>query len=281
MSTIVMETPIDISVIISTYNSPRWLELVLEGYFSQKYNGLFEIIIADDGSTAETVQLIESVKDRCPVSIRHVWQPDEGFQKCRILNKSIALSRGGLLLFTDGDCIPQPNMVRTHVLRARRGTFLTGGYFKLPEKLSFCITVDDVSQGLTFKPTWLLSRGLKPSHKLIKLMLPRPLDCLANRLTPTKRTWNGHNSSCYREDAISVNGFNETMQYGGEDVEFGSRLGFLGVNGRHLRYSTLPVHLFHRHPYVTADMLDRSSEIRALTAKTRQTFVKLGLNQWL
>lgn len=39
----------EISVIISTYNSPRWLELVLWGYFLQKCNRYFEIIVADDG----------------------------------------------------------------------------------------------------------------------------------------------------------------------------------------------------------------------------------------
>ena len=38
-----------VSVIISTYNSPDWLEKVLWGYTCQDYTD-FEIIIADDGS---------------------------------------------------------------------------------------------------------------------------------------------------------------------------------------------------------------------------------------
>jgi glycosyltransferase involved in cell wall biosynthesis len=271
----------DVSVIISTYNSPSWLEFVLEGYFLQSFNGSFEIIIADDGSTAETGRLIEALRHRSPVPLIHVWQPDQGFQKCRILNKAIAKSAGELLLLTDGDCVPQPHMVKLHAERARFGSFLTGGYLKLPESLSHLISLEDIKQGRVFKPAWLVSNGLQPSASLLKLMLAAPFDRLANRLTPTKRTWNGHNSSCYRADAIAVNGFNEQMQYGGEDVEFGWRLNFSGIRGRHLRFSTVPVHLFHRHSYVTPEMLDRSKKLRAETRRLRIMRAELGLDQWL
>jgi glycosyltransferase involved in cell wall biosynthesis len=40
------------SIIISTYNSPLWLEKVLWGFSIQTINDC-EIIIADDGSTEE------------------------------------------------------------------------------------------------------------------------------------------------------------------------------------------------------------------------------------
>ena len=42
-----------------------------------------------------------------------------------------------------------------------------------------------------------------------------------NALTPTKPTWNGHNASCWKSDALEVNGFDQRMVYGGEDREFG------------------------------------------------------------
>ena len=224
----------DVSVIISTYNSPCWLEFVLESYFLQSFGGAFEIIVADDGSTAETGRLIEILSRRSPVPLIHVWQSDQGFQKCRILNKAIAKSAGELLLFTDGDCVPQPHMVKMHAERARFGSFLTGGYLKLPESLSHLISLEDIKQGRVFKPGWLVSNGLQPSASLLKLIFVTPFDRIANHLTPTKRTWNGHNSSCYRADAIAVNGFNEQMQYGGEDVEFGWRLNFSGCESSEL-----------------------------------------------
>jgi len=51
----------NISVIISTYNSPKWLEKVLWGYNTQTYRN-FELVIADDGSSQETFDLIEAIK---------------------------------------------------------------------------------------------------------------------------------------------------------------------------------------------------------------------------
>lgn len=270
----------DISIIVSTYNSPRWLELVIEGYFAQRFSGSFELLIADDGSTETTARLICELIARSPVPIRHVWQPDEGFQKCRVLNKAIAAARGSILLFTDGDCIPQPNMLQVHYERAKPGYFQTGGYLKLPKVVSEQVSIPSIHAGLPFKPTWLIQHGFYPSGKLLKLMLPRPLDRLANRITPTKRTWNGHNSSCFRTDALAVNGFNEMMQYGGEDVEFGLRLNHSGVFGRHLRYTSTPVHLYHHHDYVRPGMRERNAQICQETRKLRRIRAEPGLSQW-
>ena len=47
-----------ISIIRTTYNSETWLEKVLWGYTMQSYTN-FELIIADDGSTTETKNIIE------------------------------------------------------------------------------------------------------------------------------------------------------------------------------------------------------------------------------
>ena len=47
-----------IGIIISTYNNPAWLEKVLWGYMFQS-RPADEIVVADDGSNAETKALIE------------------------------------------------------------------------------------------------------------------------------------------------------------------------------------------------------------------------------
>lgn len=276
-----MQLNFDVSVIISTYNQPGWLEYVLRGYMAQDFSGGFEIIVADDGSTESTAKLIKDLPSRPSIPVRHVWQPDQGFQKCRILNKSIAISTGRFILFTDGDCIPPVNMVRMHASRARPGTFLTGGYLKLPEPLCNELKLVDIETRRCFDPLWLMRHGFKPTPKLLKLMLRPPLDRLANRITPTKKTWNGHNSSCHRKDAIAANGFNEYMQYGGEDVEFGRRLNHMGLQGRHLRYSVIPAHLYHKHGYVKPGMRENNAQILRQTIHSRLIRSPLGLDQWL
>ena len=52
-----------VSVIVSTYNQPAWLEKVLAGYSGQDYRE-FELIIADDGSREETRKLIRDFAEK-------------------------------------------------------------------------------------------------------------------------------------------------------------------------------------------------------------------------
>lgn len=268
------------SVIFTTYNSPVWLEKVLWGFFTQTYRD-FEIVIADDGSRDETRQLIERLSASSPMPIRHVWQPDDGFQKSRILNKAIAAAKGDYLIFTDGDCIPREDFVAEHLRHAEEGCYLSGGYFKLPLDISKAITQEDVSSRHVFTPDWLRQHGMAMGIiKALKLTMRGPLGDMLNHL-PVKASWNGHNSSCHKKWAIAVNGFDENMQYGGQDAEFGRRLRHLGVKAKRIRYSTICVHLEHGHGYVTPEMKANSARIRENTIKHRLTWAAVGLDQYI
>ena len=268
------------SVIFTTYNSPAWLEKVLWGFFAQTYQD-FEIIIADDGSRDETRQLIERMSAVSPMPMRHIWQADDGFQKSRILNKAIAASQGEYLIFTDGDCIPREDFVAEHLRHAEDGCYLSGGYFKLPLDISKAITQEDVNSRRVFSPDWLRQCGMAMGMiKAWKLTLHGPLGDLLNHL-PVKASWNGHNSSCHKKWAIAVNGFDENMQYGGQDAEFGRRLRHLGVKAKRIRYSTICVHLEHGHGYVTPEMKANSARIRENTKRHRLTWTAVGLDQYI
>jgi Glycosyltransferases involved in cell wall biogenesis len=157
-----------LSVIMTTYNSPLWLEKVLWGYSVQSHRD-FEIIIGDDGSTRETADLIERMKRETDLDIRHLWQEDDGFRKCRILNKAILAADADYLVFTDGDCIPRADFLAVHAREAAPNTFLSGGYHKLPMSTSEAITRDDILSGRCFNLKWLKEHGLKASYKNSKL----------------------------------------------------------------------------------------------------------------
>lgn len=268
------------TVIIATYNSPAWLQKTLWGFFNQSRQD-FEIVIADDGSRPETREMLQDMARASPVPLGHVWQPDDGFQKCRILNKAIAVARGERILMTDGDCIPRRDFLDVHTRLATPGQFLTGGYFKLPLDIAQSITEGDVQFQRPFRARWLLSQGLPWTIKLLKVMAQPPYDEWLNHWTPAKKTWNGHSASCLRSQAIQVNGFNETIQYGGLDVEFGWRLEHIGVQPRHIRYSTTTLHLHHGHGYVTPGMRERSVETARATKTKRLQRTALGVDQWL
>ncbi len=266
---------VKVGVIISTYNNPRWLEKTLWGYLFQDRMA-DEIVIADDGSREETRALIDTFRSRLPIT--HVWHEDNGFQKSRILNRAVEASTADYLIFTDQDCIPRCDFISTHLAHAERGYLLSGGYFKLSMALSEQITLDDVASGRAFTIGWLRGEGLRLNFKFTKLVQSRWFTRLMNFITPTKATWNGCNASGWRSDAVATNGFNEDMQYGGQDREFGERLFNRGIKSKQLRYSAIVLHLDHKRPYKTKESITKNINIRKHTRRSGITETPNGIN---
>ena len=158
-----------ISIVLSTFNQPQWLSLALHGYESQLVNDL-EIVIADDGSNNETRDLVNDFKSSTSLVMKHIWHPDNGFQKCRILNRAIEAADGEYLIFSDGDCIPREDFVEVHKKHSQKGFFLSGGYFKLPLDTSNRITEKSISSGECFDTKWLKANGVPNTTKLLKLI---------------------------------------------------------------------------------------------------------------
>ena len=263
-----------IGVIISTYNNPAWLEKTLWGYMAQDRNP-DEIIIADDGSTDETRQLIERYAEKLP--LLHVWHEDDGFRKTKILNKALCAATADYLIFTDQDCVPRHDFVATHERLARKGCLLSGGYFKLPMDISRQLTQTDIAEGRAFDLGWLRQQGLRWTFKCTKLVQSRWFTRLMNAVTPTHATWNGMNSSTWRKEILQVKGFDERMLYGGEDREMGERLFNTGMKGVQIRYSAIVLHLDHSRPYVNEEALRRNKSIRETTRNKKLTETAYGL----
>jgi glycosyltransferase involved in cell wall biosynthesis len=174
-----------VSVIISTYNSPEWLEKVLWGYECQTYKN-FEVVIADDGSGEPTRSLIKKYINESSLQIIHVWHEDRGFQKSQILNKAIEASTTEYLIFSDGDCIPRKDFVEVHINHLEKEYFLSGGYFMLPMETSKAIIRENVLAGDAFDVKWLHAHGLSRTYKTLKLTSTGWKQKLLNAITPTK-----------------------------------------------------------------------------------------------
>ncbi|WP_404368188.1 glycosyltransferase family 2 protein [Marinobacter sp.] len=269
-------SPKNIGVVITTYNSPLWLTKVLTGYENQTLRD-FRTIIADDGSTDETRAVIDQFRARGILQIDHVWHEDRGFRKCEILNRAIAQTDCDYLIFTDGDCIPQPDFIATHQHLAEPGYFLSGGYIKLTMPVSEQISEEDIASGEIFDPRWLIAHGQRRSHKLWKLSSSALWKRLLNSFTPTAASWNGMNSSTWTKDLIAVNGFNEDMQYGGLDRELGERLWNYGHKSKQIRYSTVCLHLDHPRGYSKPEIWAKNRAIRKAVKDNRRWWADNGI----
>ena len=272
-----------VSVVFSTYESPAWLEKTFWGLLEQTHPG-FEVVVADDGSGPATRATIDAYRREFAargVPVRHERQDDEGFRKCRILNRAILAASHDYVVFTDGDCILRSDFLAAHVARAAPGRWLSGSYYKLPMATSLAISRDDVRSQRCFDRAWLRARGLPARAKRLKLTRSERLARVLNRVTPTACNLKGANASAWREDLIRVGGFDERMRWGGLDRELGVRLTNAGVRPRHVRYDAVCLHLDHARGYEDPEQVIANKRLRLAAARegTVRTAHGIGADQ--
>jgi glycosyltransferase involved in cell wall biosynthesis len=251
-----------VEVIVTTYNNPVSLDLALIALAFQDMQD-FSVCIADDGSAEDTKKVIEKWREKFGgTRLRHEWQPDEGFRKNEILNKAILSSKSDYIIFIDGDCISSPSFVRTHVERKSKRSFLSGSVIRIPKWAVGSFSDELIATGEVFKYRWLKSNGgIYSIGSFLKSgILPYSFARVCEKITPVKIVWNGGNSSGWRSDLLAVNGFDESIKYGAEDVDLGVRLNNFGIVGKHIRYTAPLLHLEHDRAYADPVQVKKNKE---------------------
>jgi GT2 family glycosyltransferase len=254
-------------LIVATYQNPRALALCLASVARQATppDG---VAIADDGSGPETKAVVDAFAAAHPeLAVRHVWHEDRGFRKNAILNRAVATSAAEFLVFIDGDVLVRPDFLARHLELARRDRWSSGSLIRLDAEATAAVDEAVVASGRVFDRDWLrANRAIDRFGTWLKTRpLPEPALGLLDRLTPVQKAWGGANASAFRAAILAVNGFDESMSYGGEDKDLGVRLTNNGVRGQHLRYTASVIHL--DHPRGWAD----PATIRANKARVRET----------
>lgn len=117
--------PTSCSLIITTYNQKERLSLVLDSV--KKLSVLpNEVLIADDGSTEDTAQLIGEYQKTFPCPLLHIWQEDKGFRASAIRNKAIEKAQSQYLIIIDGDMVLEPHFISDHLNFACHKVLLQG-----------------------------------------------------------------------------------------------------------------------------------------------------------
>jgi glycosyltransferase involved in cell wall biosynthesis len=236
------------SVIVSTYNRPHHLVRCLEGFRHQTVQD-FEILVADDGSGPETAAVIQEASRALEVPVRHVWQEDQGFRKCRVLNEALRAAESDYQIYTDSDCVPAHRFIEMHLRYRQPGRMLVGRSVKWGDRRSQTIDARAIARGdhekIGLRDVWDNLRG---RNRYIWLGIYLPGDWgfrLAQRIK-TNRNTRGGNMSAWTADLRRVNGWNEDFEsWGLEDVEIGLRLRRAGLEGVAVTNKALNFHLWH------------------------------------
>jgi glycosyltransferase involved in cell wall biosynthesis len=234
-----------ISVIVTTYNWPEALRMTLQSLASQT-DSRFEVIVADDGSGPPTAELVSAFASSAPIPVAYVWQEDAGFRRAAIINKAIAQSRGDYLIFVDGDCILQPDFVSQHRALAEPKHLVTGSRILLGRRLSRRLLASGTWSFKAFRRGVLWHRLTGDVSKITALFVRLPTSRLRNYNSFVWRRIKGCNLACWKTDAISVGGFDESfVGWGGEDIDFVFRLQDSGVIRRSGTWATEVLHIWH------------------------------------
>lgn len=267
-----------IAVVVTTYNRPDALALVLAGYAAQTARD-FELIVADDGSTADTRQVVDTFAASTPLPVRHVWQPDEGFRAAAVRNRAIAATAAPYIIFTDGDCVPATDFVARHRALAEPGWFLAGNRALLSEAFTRAVLDSRTPIHRWSGVQWLSAWLARSINRLVPLT--RLPDGAWRRRQPAR--WEGVktcNLSAYREDLLRVNGLDE--QYAGwglEDSDLVIRLLHAGVRHKTARFACAAFHLWHREND-RSHLSENRKRLANLLASDR-TRAEVGVDRYL
>ena len=89
-----------ISVIVPVYNKKTLLPELIRSLLNQNFQGKYEIIIVDDGSTDGTEDVFKHKRQ----NLTYVKQKNKGPAAAR--NTGLKIACGNIVAFTDSDCIP-------------------------------------------------------------------------------------------------------------------------------------------------------------------------------
>ena len=248
------------TLFVTTFNWPDALAVCLKSILNQTVLPN-EIIIADDGSTNETREIIKEFRAISPVPIEHIWIADNGYRINHIRNLAIKAAKHPFIIQIDGDVILDKNFVKDHLRFAKPNRLNMGRRIRLNEKQTeeICLTKD--FQDLSSFRSYLF--------------------CLLHQYllysTKTVRGLRGCNVAYWKKNALDVNGYDETMEGKGKnDKEFGARLINAGAIGFNLKKYAICYHLDHEdHDRVTNRKIN--DLIFKKSIEEKKTMIEFGI----
>ena len=225
-----------VTLIITTYNWPESLLLVINSITNQTIHP-DEIIIADDGSTCSTKDLISNLKNSSDLNLIHSWQDDIGFRVARSRNNAINKSTGDYIIMIDGDTVLHSNFVEDHIINAEPGFFVQGSRVLLSRIETKKALSNNIFNFSFFSPQ-LRNRKNAIHSNLLSLIFSNKNNHL--------KSIRSCNMAFYKKDFININGFNNEFEgWGREDSEFVVRLINSGIIRKNVRFNAIQFHLWH------------------------------------
>lgn len=228
---------VSVALLVTTYNWPEALKLVLDSVLVQTILP-DEVIIADDGSGEATREVVEAFRRKTSIPVKHFWHPDEGFRKTIIINQAITGTSSDYIIQIDGDIVMHELFIRDHISEAEKGYFIRGSRVLLQEE----ITRKYLNNG-QFERVSSFSKNVR--NRINSLRIPFLAPLLIKK-SQRSRNWIGCNCAFWRADFLKVNGYNNELKgWGHEDIELAARFINSGLYQKKVKLKAVCYHLHH------------------------------------
>ena len=261
-------TPPPATIIISIYQDIEALAVILYALGRQSCNR-FTIIISEDGESPEVAKFISEQS----LPMLQISQADKGFKKNRALNRAILAAPNDYLIFIDGDCVPHHNFVQAHTACAKKGRVNCGRRVELGVHYSRKLRKDPAAMeqlhgNLRYLYHYYSLHRDQTKNTELGFYLPWVQPVMQRRNSSIL----GCNFSLFRDDLLSINGFDEAYQSPGigEDSDIETRLRNNGASIKSNKSVAIQYHLYHPRGYSVSEENKRLLAAAENTVRCRQ-----------
>lgn len=250
------------TIIIPTYNRETQIKDAIQSVLGQSYDD-WELIIVDDGSSDNTMKVVESFEDK---RIQYIYQ--ENAERSAARNNGIRHAKGEWICFLDSDDIYLSNHLKTFHKYISDNTpppsfILTGSYLQKGDKL-------------IQKPTFDPSSGENPAQYILRNTTVTPICVCIHKSCLDKHRFVELFKKSYWEDThlwirlaleypfIQIHEFTSVLQeHGGRSVH--SIVSLLRVND----HIGMINHLFFNYSSLLGSVLTEKDRINYVDRKYR------------
>jgi len=241
------------TIIISVYKDIKSLDIIIESLASQTILP-DEVLISEDCQSEEMATFLPQARIRYPnLTITHLFQEDSGWRKNIALNRAVLAAQNEYLIFIDGDCVVFEDFIENHVMQVNKGVVLSGKRVQLGPKITQKIYDKRLKASTLTNHYWffLPQLLLEKTRHLEDMLHISAKSFLAPYIKRHVRFIIGCNWSCYKEDLLKINGFDETytLPSVGEDIDLGWRFRGMGIKLLSCRHNANMVHLYHKKQF--------------------------------
>lgn len=224
---------IEVSVLIPNHNYGKYIERCIRSVVESDFdNDKLEIVIVDDASTDNSLEVIQKVKNASTVNLK-VIKKDKNTGLAKTRNEAIAHAHGNYLFFLDSD-----NYIRKDCL-VKHFEFLSQN-----TDYSSCYAPIQRFEDISGEKVGLLSAGVYDYHELCK---GNYIDAMA---------------MFKRKDLIEVGVYDEKMPYGGlEDYELWLRMGIKNKKVHFIDGDPLSYYRVHMDSMINTLSLEKQAEV--------------------